>query len=249
MRPAFPGLWCALLVLSTAALAQPQEGRVEQPLQSFFFSDPAYLQPPQQLQVGVGAVWNGDTEESNTTVPFQLQFGVSELFEFSGDVRLAFPRPLTGNLRTVDRAEATVSMRLIDDGARGVVVSTGLGFVGSRDPLDSSFDTGGVPRLSALVKYELLVTNVSLSVDLVSRNDDLAAVPRGALAVALDFGQLQPVFEAAYENDEAPTGIFALGLRFLPFDSLEVGAAVPLEVSEDEVHVGVAGNLVWSVGG
>ncbi len=248
MRRAFRGLWCAVVLLPAVALAQ-QEQRVEQPLQSFHFSDPAYLQEPQQLQLGAGLRWTGDEGNGNVRVPLQLQFGVSERFEFSGDVELAFPRPLTGSLRSVERAEAMVMMNVLDDRASGVALSAGVGFVGSRDVLDNSFDPGGVPRVGAFAQRGALFANVDLSVDLVARNDDLEAVPRAALGVGLDFGMLQPVFEAAYENDQAHTGIFALGLRFHPLESLELGAAVPLQVSEGNTDVGVAGQLVWSVGG
>jgi len=245
MRSASRALWCAVLLLPAAVLAQG----VEQPLQRFHFSDPAYLQQPQQLQLSAGLRWRGDEGDGNFTVPLQLQFGASERFEFTGDVELAFPRPLTGSLRAVQRAEAAVTMGLIDDASRGVVVSAGAGLVGSRDRLDNSMDPGGVPRVSALVKRGPMLANVELSVDLVSRNDELDATPRAALGFALDFGRLQPVFEAMYENDDAPAGTFALGLRFQALESLELGVAAPVEVRDDETFVGVTGQLVWNLGG
>lgn len=242
MHSASRALWCAVLLLPFVALGQ----RVEQPLQSFHFSNPAYLQKPQGLQLGGGVHWNGD--DGNVRVPLQLQYGLSERFEFSGDVELAFPQPLTGNLRPVERAEASMRMGLIDDAARGLVLTVGAGVLGSRNTLDNGFDPGGVPHLSAALQRGALLANVALSVDLVARSD-LDAEPRGALGLALDLGVLQPVFEAMYENDDAPTGTFALGLRFHPLESLELGAAVPLEVREGKAHVGVAGQLVWNVGG
>ena len=250
MRAAFRVLWCAVVLLPAVALAQEeQDERVEQPLQSFHFSDPAYLQDPQALQVAAGLRWSGEEQgNDNFTVPVQLQYGANERFEFGAEVTLAFPRPLTGTLRSVERAEATVMMRFIDDRAHGVALSAGVGFLGSRDVLDNTFDPGGVPHVRAFAQRGVLLANVDLSVDLVARRD-LDAVPRGALGAALDFGMLQPVLEAVYENDEAPTGIFALGLRFHPFESLELGAAVPLQVSEGQTNVGVTGQVVWSVGG
>jgi hypothetical protein len=250
MHPLRWSLCWALLLLPASALAQEeQEDEVEQRLQSFLYSDPAYLQQPQEFQVALGALWSGGEEDGNFSLPLSLEFGASERFEFEGEVELAFPRPGTGSLRTVDRAEASVKMELWDEARRGLALSAGLGFVGSRDTLDSTFDPGGVPQLTGLALLGPVLANVELSVDLIARNEALDAVPTAALGLALDLGKVQPVFEAAYENDEAPAGTFALGLRVTPVEALELGLSVPLRVSEGNTDVGVAGQLVWSLGG
>src|SRR5215218_11139832 len=111
-----------LLLLPASALAQEDDG-VEQRIQSFHFSDPAYLQKPQEFQVALGSLWSGGEEDGNFTVPLSLEFGASERFEFSGEVETAFPRPGTGSLRAVDRAEASVKMALWDEARRGLALS------------------------------------------------------------------------------------------------------------------------------
>jgi hypothetical protein len=253
MRPAslVPGaaLLAVLLLPLAPARAQGQDDRVEQHLQSFHFSDPAYLQEPQQLQLLVGGLWWKRTGDDSFQLPLSLEFGATERFEFDGDVELSFPEPNSGNLRSVDRASAGVMMALVDSRAHGVAVSAGVAFVGSRDRLDNSFDPGASPSLSAYAQRGKVLANVALSMDLISSNSNVDVVPVAALGLALDLGRVQPVLEAVYENEDAPTGIFAAGLRFHPTQSLELGAAVPLEVSGGETHVGFTGSVVLELGG
>ena len=254
MRPAsfVPGaaLLAVLLLPLAPALAQgPQNERVEQHIQSFHFSDPAYLQEPQQLQLLVGGLWWKRTGDDSFELPLGLEFGATERFEFDGDVDFSFPQPSTGNLRAVERAAAGVAMSLVDSRAAGVAVSAALAFVGSRDTLDNSFDPGAAPSVSAYAQRGNLIANVELSMDIISRNDSVDLTPTAALGLALDLGRVQPVLEAVYENEDAATGIFAAGLRFHPTKKLELGAAVPLELSGGETHVGFTGSVVLELGG
>jgi hypothetical protein len=246
MRAMTWALCSVALLLPLSARAQE---RVEQRLQRFHFSDPAYLQEPQALQLSVGSYWRDREGEGNFTVPLELQFGGSKRVEFDGEVELAFPKASSGSLRAVDRAEVGATLGLLDDGARGVALSVGVGFVGSRDPLDDSFDPGAAPHFLAYVQRGKLLANLQLSIDLISRNDALDASPEAALGLALDLGAVKPIFEALYTNEEEPAGTFALGLRFQPVKSLELGAAVPLEVSEGDAHLGVIGQIIWELGG
>ncbi|MBF5041623.1 hypothetical protein FGE12_04430 [Aggregicoccus sp. 17bor-14] len=255
MRPAsfVPGaaLLAVLLLLPfTPALAQgSKEERMEQHIQSFHFSDTAYIQEPQQLQLQLGGLWWKRTGDDSFELPLSLEFGASERFEFDGEVDFSFPQPNTGNLRAVERASAGVMMALVDSRASGVAVTAGLAFVGSRDSLDNSFDPGAAPSLSAIAQRGMFIANVELSMDIISRNSNVDLTPEAALGLALDLGRVQPVLEAVYENDESATGIFAAGLRFHPTQSLELGAAVPLEVSGGETHVGFTTSVVLELGG
>lgn len=246
MRSLTCALCCVALLLPLSARAQE---RVEQKLQRFHFSDPAYLQQPQALQLSVGSYWRDKEGEGNFTLPLELQFGASERLEFDGEVELAFPQASSGSVRPVERAEVGATLGLLDDGARGVALAAGVGFVGSRDSLDDSFDPGAAPRFLAYAQRGKLLANLQLSIDLIARNDALDAAPQAALGLALDLGAVKPIFEAQYTNDDAPAGTFALGLRFQPVESLELGAAVPLEVSEGDTHLGVIGQVIWELGG
>ncbi|MCY1021766.1 hypothetical protein [Pyxidicoccus sp. MSG2] len=240
-----------LLALATPALAAEVDGQegVEGPIDELFLGDEAPLNSRHELEAGSGLDWEEDDGEATFEVPLHVEYGLRDWLQLEAEAELS-PE---GGASTLEEGRVGASLALVNDGRRGLAVSTGAEVLATRDSPDESMRPGLAPFLLAYKDVGPVGLNASAELDLLpaSGGRDGTVQPDLSVGVVFGDGALRPMVEAAWRKEQGTnTGIVSPGLYVHPLESVEVGVSVPWRLQRGgESRLGVSALLTWSGGG
>lgn len=235
-----------IAVTPPAASASPDEPDPGDgaPIEELFLAETPDTQEAYELQVTSGFRFRAGPEASAPTVPIVVELGLSNRFQL--ELEAAFELSKTFEFESVE-LEAGALYAIVHEGPTRISagLSTGLAGLGEQ-PAERTWNVDA--RFILGRAFSSVHVNVLLGLEVERPLDagDLELSPLAAVSMFTAIGPIIPAVEAAVRStDDGIAVTTAAGAAWSINDAVQLGVAVPLQLSPDSVAVGVIASLTF----
>lgn len=227
MRTAFYSVVVVGLLCAGSALAQEVDQDVEFPVHTFFLSDIAEVQPLWSVQVSSGVRFSDTDTGTALSVPTSLDVGVAERVQLSAEVPWVRETGPVGTRSNIPEVELGGDYRLVDSPRAGFALSAGLAVQAPTSTgVREDFGYTLAPRVRAYKDLGAIGISAEAAPGVtITRGSELSPNLEVGAGISVGEGDVVPTVEGHAETGDISSARASAGVRFKPWEPVEVGVA------------------------